>query len=281
VFSGESRPVHKIPEAAGDGKEFIWTEIPTSFLPGRVRYQETGSNHHRDGDEHGNRQDRLPHPVGQGRIEPPPERDKPAHPIDRFRVCQPRHCILFGRHGVRQNVPGRFGILRSALSWRTSRRAFSPRSPSPSQWRSSGWPSATSSSRSFLRWKPSDAPMSSARTRPGPSPPTRSMSKRSGSTTKSLKSTGTDYEPKGTFSAGDGKVMPTESLKEATPGFCSTRVCCAVPPGLFRRHRLKDTGVSSATLPRAPSWFLAGKAGFDIERERERCPLVKRFLSNP
>jgi P-type Ca2+ transporter type 2C len=94
---------------------------------------------------------------------------------------------------------------------------------------------------------------------------------------KTIEISGTDYEPKGTFSIGDSKEMPATLIKEDALELllracmlCSTAKL--VPPSQTQRFwSIIGDPTEGALL------VLAGKAGFDIERERERYPLVKRF----
>ena len=94
---------------------------------------------------------------------------------------------------------------------------------------------------------------------------------------KIIEITGTDYEPIGAFSVGDTRDMPPDSLKEDILELL-LRVCilCStaklVPPSQTQKYwSIIGDPTEGALL------VLAGKAGFDIEHERERYPLVKRF----
>jgi len=278
VFSGESRPVHKIPEPVGDGKEFIWTEIPNLVFAGTSAVSGDGKA--------------IIIATGMsteiGKIayltQSVKEESSPLQKeINRLTKLIALGSVSLGiAFFLVGTVFAKMSLVASGIFAIGIILANVPEGLLPTVTLSLAMAVQRMAKRHVIIKK-----LSSVETlgctnvictdKTGTLTTNQIDVQKVWLNDEIIEITGTDYEPKGTFSFGEGKSIPPESFKEDTlelllraSMLCST--ARLVPPSQTQKFwSIIGDPTEGALL------VLAGKAGFDTERERERYPLVKRF----
>ncbi len=278
VFSGESRPVHKIPEPLRDGKEFIWTEIPNLVFAGTSAVSgdgkaiiiATGMS-----TEIG----KIAYLTQSVKEELSPLQKEINRLTKLIAIGSVSLGIAFFLAGT---VFAKMSLVASGIFAIGIILANVPEGLLPTVTLSLAMAVQRMAKRHVIIKK-----LSSVETlgctnvictdKTGTLTTNQINVQKVWLNDKIIEITGTNYEPRGAFSVGNTKDIPPESFKEDILALllracilCSTAKL--VPPSQTQKFwSIIGDPTEGALL------VLAGKAGLSIEHERERYPLVKRF----